>query len=152
MEPYIGQVQLFSFNFPPKDWAFCDGRLLSIVQNQALFSLIGTTYGGDGITTFALPTLRGRIPIGFGQGPGLTSRQMGEESGTESVTLISSQMPAHNHLLMASSQPATQNSPENHLLAISNGLDNSSQPHNNVQPYLAMNYCIALYGVFPSRG
>jgi microcystin-dependent protein len=180
MEPYIGQVQLFSFNFPPKDWAFCDGRLLSIAQNQALFSLIGTTYGGDGITTFALPDLRGRTPIGFGQGPGLTSRQMGEESGAEAVTLISSQMPAHNHLLMASSQPATQSSPENHLLAVSNGVDNSSdspvnvntygttatttanpmaigvsggnQPHNNMQPYLAMNYCIALYGVFPSRG
>ncbi|WP_338874749.1 tail fiber protein [Spirosoma sp. SC4-14] len=179
MEPYIGQIQLFAFNFPPKNWAFCDGRLLSIAQNQALFSLIGTTYGGDGITTFALPDLRGRTPIGFGQGPGLTYREMGETSGSETVTLISTQMPMHNHLLMASAQSANQNSPENHFMAVSNGVDSNSespvsvntygttasttanpmsistsggsQPHNNMQPYLTMNYCIALYGIFPSR-
>lgn len=106
MEPYIGQIQLFSFDFAPKGWDFCDGRLLSIAQNSALFSLISTTYGGDGVTTFALPDLRGRVPIGFRQGPGLSSYVMGEESDTESVTRLSTQMPAHNHLMMVSAGPA----------------------------------------------
>lgn len=179
MEPYIGQIQLFAFDFAPKGWLLCNGQLLSIAQYSSLFSLIGTTYGGDGVVTFALPDLRGRTPIGFGQGPGLTDREIGEEAGTETVTLIAPQMPMHNHLLTVSSLSANQSSPENHYLAVANGTDANSespvlvnaygttpsaiaapmsieasggnQPHNNMQPYLALNYSIALSGIFPSR-
>lgn len=179
MEPFIGQVQLFAFNFAPKDWAFCNGQLMSIAQNQALFSLIGTTYGGDGVTTFALPDLRGRVPNHFGQGPGLNSYEMGQVSGTETVTLIQTQMPTHTHPMMVSNQTASVSDPTGHVLAASTGLDSLSgatvtvhtygtnptgvaspqtigiaggnQSHNNMQPYLTMNYCIALYGIYPSR-
>lgn len=174
MEPFIGQIGLFGFNFAPRGWALCNGQLLSITQNSALFSLLGTTYGGDGISTFALPDLRGRVPNGQGQGPGLSDYQIGQASGTENVTLIQSQMPQHNHPLNVSSSPATSNNPAGTVLAVSAdanegavntygttinatanpqaiGLAGGNQPHENMQPYLTMNYCIALEGIFPSR-
>lgn len=179
MEPFIGQISLFGFNFAPKDWAICDGQLLSIAQNSALFALIGTTYGGNGQTNFALPDLRGRVPMGQGQGPGLSPRNMGEVSGSENVTLQQSQMPMHSHMLSVSNQTASASDPTGHVLAASTGSDpvdgatvtvntygtnptgtaspqaistaGGSQPHDNMQPYLTMNYCIALVGVFPSR-
>jgi microcystin-dependent protein len=180
MEPFLGQVCLFSFSIIPRGWAPCNGQLMAIAQNTALFALIGTTYGGDGITTFALPDLRGRAALNAGHGPGLSSRIMGEASGTENVTLISTQMPAHNHPMMVSATPATSNTPNGNVLAVSNGsvpsleasasvntygtqingmanpqtigLSGGSQPHYNMQPYLVMNYCIATSGIFPSQG
>lgn len=179
MEPFIGQVCLFGFNFAPRGWALCDGQLMSIAQNQALFSLIGTTYGGDGRTTFGLPDLRGRVAIHQGQGPGLSPHTIGEMAGTENVTLLQTQMPMHNHLLMASSTTATTNNPNGGVMAVANSAISSgedvttqtyasapngaamnpqsisaaggNQPHTNMQPYLTMNYCIALAGIFPSR-
>src|SRR6266576_782954 len=111
-EPFLGEVKIISWNFPPKGWTFCNGQLLPINQNTALFSILGTTYGGDGRVTFGLPDLRGRAPIGAGQGPGLTNITLGETAGTENVTLQSSQMPAHTHLV-AASQNATATSPAN---------------------------------------
>lgn len=172
MEPFLGMIALFGFDFAPKGWAFCDGRLLSIAQNNALFALIGTTYGGDGVTTFALPDLRGRVPLGFGQGPGLTNRVMGEVAGEEHVTLLSTEMPMHTHLMMAYNDAGNVSSPQGALLASSGGTDpeyrtsgaltamapqaigtsGGNQPHDNMPPYLGMNYCIALQGIFPSRG
>ncbi|WP_375445358.1 phage tail protein [uncultured Fibrella sp.] len=180
MEPFIGQICLFGFNFAPKNWAFCNGQLMSIAQNSALFALLGTTYGGDGVNTFALPDLRGRAALHFGSGPGLTPRQMGESSGSENVTLLSSQMPVHNHLLMVSAQIGTEASPTGNVVATpigtvdtdgtnvsvkaynptpnstaypqAIGMAGSGQSHQNMQPYLVMNYCIALTGIFPSRG
>lgn len=179
LEPFIGQIIMVGFNFAPKGWALCQGQLLSIAQNTALFSLLGTTYGGDGQTTFALPDLRGRCAIGMGQGPGLSNYYQGDVSGTESVTLIQSQIPSHTHQLMASRSSGTVNNPENALLgksevtiargnkvavdAFASGapevamnplaisLTGGSQPHSNMQPYLVMNYAIALQGIFPSR-
>lgn len=144
---------------------------MSVAQNQALFAVIGITYGGDAQTTFALPDLRGRVPISQGQGPGLTPRTMGEASGTENVTLLSTQMPAHNHLMMAYGDPGNVSSPQGALLANSGGTDSEyrtsgtitamglqaigvsggNQPHYNMQPYLTMNYCIATEGIFPAR-
>ncbi|WP_185155395.1 phage tail protein [Rudanella paleaurantiibacter] len=173
MEVFIGMIGLFGFNFPPKDWAFCNGQLLSISQNSALFALLGTTYGGNGQTTFALPDLRGRTPIGMGNGPGLTPRVIGEMSGTENVTLLYNEMPQHVHTLNVSNQAGTSPTPGGNVPAVSSsggeplsgygatidatasqqaiGAAGGNQPHNNMQPYLAMNYCIALYGIFPSR-
>jgi microcystin-dependent protein len=162
---------LSGFNFAPIGWALCNGQLMAISQNTALFSLLGTYYGGDGRTTFALPDLRGRASIHQGQGQGLTPRVIGEESGEENVTLISTEMPMHTHLAQANSS-ANQTLPKDMIwggdstgtLALySNGAPNSilnpmaiglaggSQPHNNMQPYLVMNYTIALEGVFPAR-
>ncbi|OIN59192.1 phage tail protein [Arsenicibacter rosenii] len=180
MEPFIGMVCLFAFSIVPRGWARCNGQLLSIVQNQALFSLIGTTYGGDGVTTFALPDLRGRVPNGCGQGPGLSEYVMGQAAGEEHVTLLTSNMPQHNHLLMASEGAATTNDPQNNYLARSTGVLDSGEgtvtvktygsqpmtamnpmsigmsggtmPHDNMQPYLTMSYCIALQGIYPSQG
>lgn len=172
MEPFIGQIILAGFNFAPRGYALCQGQLLSIAQNSALFSLLGTTYGGDGITTFALPDLRGRVPMGFGNGPGLTPRVLGEESGTETVTLLVSEIPAHNHLLLANSAPGDTGAPAGAVLANSGatdreylstgapnepmsvqaiGMTGGTLPHNNMQPYLVLNYSIALEGIFPSR-
>ena len=148
---------------------------MSIAQNSALFSLIGTTYGGDGMNTFALPNLQGRVPIHYGQGPGLSNYAMGQAAGTENVTLLSTQMPQHNHALEVSSSPATTNNPAGNVSAVSadanEGVVNTygtainaaasqqaisfaggNQPHENMQPYLSMNYCIAVEGIFPSRG
>lgn len=164
-EPFIGEIMLFAGNFEPKGWAFCDGRLLPIAQHTALFSILGTTYGGDGKTTFALPDLRGRAPIGQGQGPGLSNYSLGEMGGQESVTLTAAQMPAHNHAFSdAGQQPSgdavrvqtgnSQTKIQQTTGSSSSGVTQNtggSQPHENRQPYLGVNYVIALQGIFPSR-
>ncbi|MES2112207.1 MAG: tail fiber protein [Bacteroidota bacterium] len=176
MEPYVGQISMFGGNFAPRGWQMCNGQLLAISQWSALFSILGTTYGGDGVTTFALPNLQSRIPIHWGSGPGLSPYAIGEITGSESVTLTSQQMPMHNHLVNANSQAATQSTPGTFLLALSNdpaastvintytdaAADSTmnpamimpaggSQPHNNIQPVLAITFIIALEGVYPSR-
>ena len=195
MDPFIGEIVMFGGNFAPRGWAFCDGQLLPIAQNTALFSILGTTYGGDGRTTFALPDLRGRAPIGPRQGPGLTDYRLGQRSGQETVTLNVTQIPSHNH--------ATQNNPstDQHIqLSTNDAVNETPAPgdipavanyqdglvtkkvktfgpatnvvngqtisanaglnilntggnlaHNNMQPYVAINYIIALVGIFPSR-
>jgi microcystin-dependent protein len=176
-EPFLGQIQIFGFNFAPRGWAFCNGQILPIAQNTALFSLLGTTYGGNGQTTFALPDLRSRVPIQFGQGPGLSSYDLGQASGTESVTLTTNQMPAHQHTYVprqaSSGNPADAASPEgafpaktdiNMYTGTTDGsfmgsptaqqntsIVGGSQPTPILQPYLALNFCIALEGIFPSR-
>jgi microcystin-dependent protein len=176
-DPFIGQIILFAGNFEPSGWAFCDGRLLPISQNTALFSILGTTYGGDGITNFALPDLRGRVPLHFGQGPGLSNYVQGQSAGAEQVTLTQGQLPAHSHSatssLSGTAAPANSTDPTGRFLAQTRqatygsgapvALDPTSvsttvaasggnnQPHNNLQPYLALNYVIALFGIFPSR-
>jgi len=157
---------MFGFNFAPRGWARCDGQLLPIAQNTALFSLLGTTYGGDGRTTFALPDLRGRVPIHPGNGPGLSPYQQGQRGGTENVTLIAQQIPAHSHSQPCSSDDPNAGSPvDNVPAAVANpiyataanaamaatGPVGGSQPHTNIQPYLAVYFCIALQGIFPSR-
>ena len=176
MDAFIGMIAMFGFNFPPRNWALCAGQLLPIAQNTALFSLLGTTYGGNGQTTFGLPDLRGRVPIGMGNGPGLSQRSLGEAGGTENVTLISTQMPAHNHTMTASGDGPTQATASGASLAsevrggvnpmpiiYANGATTpvsmasattqagGNQPHSNMQPYLAINYCIATQGIFPAR-
>ena len=170
-EPFIGQISIYAFNFAPRGWMPCDGRLLPIAQYQALFALIGTTYGGDGRTTFALPDLRGRIVVGAGNGPGLTPRTIGEMSGTETNTLLISNLPPHNHSINAVSTEGNQNSPTGNLLADTKTLDKeysnaaantimnpsmvgitgNGTPVNNMQPYLSIGYYIATVGIFPSR-
>lgn len=192
-DPGIGSIGMFAGNFAPRNYAFCDGQLLPIAQNQALFSILGTTYGGDGRTTFALPDLRGRVPIHAGAGPGLSTYRLGQKGGVETVALTGAQMPAHNHTasltgggglsLPVSSAAADATTPDGNVLAVpsssrgnapapsiySTGDDDGSmaiegapggvtvdsngggQAHTNVQPYLAINYIIALQGVFPSR-
>ncbi|MFY1829874.1 phage tail protein [Myxococcus fulvus] len=171
-EPYIGEIRMFAGNFAPRGWAFCQGQILSIAQNTALFSILGTTYGGNGQTTFALPDLRGRYPMQPGQGPGLSPRTLGEQGGTETVTLISTQMPAHTHSLNVSSQQGDTETPVGTVLAADNngaifnyraapidgtmnpaaiGVAGGSQPHNNMSPFLCLNFIIALEGIFPSR-
>lgn len=170
-EPFIGQLMLTGATFCPRGWANAEGQLLSIAQNTALFSLLGTTYGGDGQTTFALPDLRGRAPIHQGQGPGLTNRTLGEQGGAETVTLLPSEMPAHAHSLLGSSAAADAASPTGAALATkqrttlyragatpdtalhgaSIAVAGGSQPHENMSPYLVMQWCIALEGIFPSR-
>jgi microcystin-dependent protein len=137
--PYLGEVDLFGGNFAPRGWASCDGQILPINQNQALFSLLGTTYGGDGRTSFALPDLRGRTPVGPRQGPGLSDRNLGEKAGSETVTLTEAKMPSHNHTL-----------PDPYV-SETTGNTGGGQPHDNMQPYLGLNYAIALQGIYPSR-
>jgi microcystin-dependent protein len=164
-EPFLGMIILFGGNFAPRGWAFCNGQLLAINQNTALFSLLGTTYGGNGTTTFALPDLRGRVPLHFGQGPGLSSYVEGQVGGVENVTLLANQMPAHTHSQPATAGDETTNRP-NAAVPARGGVYASSpdgsnlaattsagggQPHTNLQPYLTLNYCIALEGIFPSR-
>ncbi|MBK6929642.1 MAG: phage tail protein [Saprospirales bacterium] len=164
-EPFIGEIMLFAGNFEPRGWAFCDGRLLSIAQNTALFSILGTTYGGDGQTTFALPDLRGRVAVGPGQGPGLSRYDLGEAGGQESVSLSAAQMPAHNHaysdakqqssggavsVLTGSSQTKIHQTTGSSTSAVTQNAG-GSQPHENRQPYLGMNYAIAVQGIFPPR-
>jgi microcystin-dependent protein len=168
MDPFLGQLMLVPYNFAPRGWAFCNGQIMSIAQNTALFSLLGTTYGGNGQTTFALPDLRGRVAISSGQGPGLQNYSLGEIAGSENVTLISSQMPAHTHVVGASTGsaqatpdnafPGSDTSTQIYDLAASTTMNpqmiqpsGGSQPHENRQPYLALNYIIALQGIFPSR-
>lgn len=172
-DPFIAEIRIFAGNFAPRGWAFCNGQLLPVSQNTALFSLIGTTYGGDGQSTTALPDLQGRAPMHPGQGPGLTSRRLGERGGVETETLTEAQMPGHGHDLRANGFPASFQVPAaNRTLARSSGgtayqsndasglvpmsermLDpaGGSQPHNNMQPYLAVTFIIALLGIYPSR-
>lgn len=167
--PFIGEVRWFAGNFEPRGWAFCDGRLLSISSNQALFALLGTTYGGDGRTTFALPDMRGRGMMHFGSGPGLTSRQLGQKSGAENVSLNTNQLPAHNHLVSGDSTGGDSVSPVNRVLSsagrlrvFSNSADTNmsataitpvggNQSHSNMQPHISLNCIISLLGLFPSR-
>jgi len=158
-DPFLGEIRTFGFNFCPRGWAPADGALLPIAQNTALFSLLGTTYGGDGRSTFALPDLRGRVAINAGQGPGLSDRQLGERGGQETVTLTALQMPTHTHdVLIAQSGQAgdnggltvTQNAQTG---MVTGGTSNvgGGQPHSNMPPYVVLNTCIALEGTFPSR-
>jgi microcystin-dependent protein len=172
-EPFVAEIRIFAGNFAPRGWAFCNGQLLPVSQNTALFSLIGTTYGGDGRTTTALPNMQGRAPMHPGRGPGLTIRRLGERGGSEAVTLSEDQMPNHTHsagasALRASSGTAAGNlpaEPRDGLLYQTDTTNNlvdmapetvpavgGSQAHNNMQPYLAINYIIALVGLYPSRG
>ncbi|MEM6620719.1 MAG: tail fiber protein [Pseudomonadota bacterium] len=172
-EPFIAEIRIFAGNFAPRSWAFCDGQLLPISQNTALFSLIGTTYGGDGRSTTALPNMQGRAPMHPGRGPGLTSRRLGQQGGVEDVTLTEAQMPSHKHSVQGVQQsqfargnnlsplgnlfapPQTGNSyaPPGAAVQMADVLTDTggSQAHNNMQPYLAMNFIIALVGVYPSR-
>ena len=169
-DPFIGEIRIFAGTFAPQGWAFCDGQLLAIAQNTALFSLLGTNYGGDGRTTFGLPDLRGRVPMHAGSGPGLTPRYLGQTGGQEHVTLNESQIPAHTHQARASSEAPDTNSPEDAVSAqkvrthlYNTGLSDvnmgttaisstgGSQAHDNMQPYQCLNYIICLQGLFPPR-
>ncbi len=169
-DPFVAEIRIFPFNFSPNGWAFCDGQLLPLSQNTALFSLLGTTYGGNGKSNFALPDLMGRAPMHPGQGPGLSHRDLGESGGSETVSLLESEIPAHNHTVSGVNDSGLQSSPEGALTAranlyktnpVGNTLVNMSvntlapvggnQPHNNLQPYLTLNFCIALQGVYPPR-
>lgn len=171
-QPFIGQLKIFAGNFAPAGWALCDGQLLSIAENDALFSLIGTTYGGDGQTTFALPDLRGRLPLHQGHGPGLSSRTLGETGGGENVTLTLGQIPSHNHPANASTTGGNSLTPVGNVWSLDPGGENAayqraanaqmaptaignaggSQPHSNLMPYLCVNFIVALFGIFPSQG
>lgn len=175
-QPYIGEIRMFGGNFPPQDWAFCNGALLAIAENDALFSLIGTTYGGDGQATFALPDLRGRVPIHRGTGPGLPSYALGTTGGTETVTLNSAQLPTHSHPVGASTAAPLSSAgglditagpayvpgsfatkPNAYGDPISPtamnpqaiGMAGGSAPHDNMAPFLGVNFIIALYGIYP---
>jgi microcystin-dependent protein len=165
-DQFVGEIRVVGFNFAPTGWALCDGQLLPISQNTALFSLLGTTYGGDGRTNFALPNLQGCAAMHFGQGPGLTPRILGETGGAINETLTQAEMPTHNHDLKAASGSATTGTPStgNSLAAgtvITYGAANNmvpmgevvggGQPHNNMQPYQVLNFVIALQGIFPPR-
>lgn len=170
-DPFVAEIRIFPFNFAPAGWAFCNGQLLPISQNTALFSLLGTTYGGDGKTTFALPDIQGRVVMHPGQGPGLSARDLGEEGGVATVTLTQSEIPAHTHSIQASQTDAGDRSPAAELFAVGVGgvamygspasltqlasqalaPAGGDQPHNNMQPYLTLNFCIALQGEFPQR-
>ncbi len=169
-EPYVGEIRMFAGNFAPRGWAFCDGQLLAVSQNDALFSLLGTIYGGDGRTTFGLPDMRGRIPVHAGTGPGLSARRLGTKAGQESVTLTVNQTPAHTHDVTALTEAGTQDSPHSAMLAASstvrmyrNGAPNvdmaaamvgnngGSQGHNNLMPTVCVHFIIALFGIYPSR-
>jgi microcystin-dependent protein len=166
-DPFLGEIRMFAGTFPPRGWAFCDGQLLAISQNDALFALLGTIYGGDGRTTFALPEMRGRIPIHMGSGPGLTPRNIGSRSGSETVTLNVNELPQHTHQLQADSSPANEhipggnalgsaavyapNPPGENMSGAAIGNRGGSQAHSNLQPFLCVNFIIALVGIFPSR-
>ena len=168
-EPFIGQIIMFGGNFAPLGWAYCDGSLQSIANYTTLFTLIGTTYGGDGQNTFALPDLRSRIPIHQGQGPGLSNYVIGQVAGVESVTLSAQQMPLHTHGVLSNSATGNSDDPTNNFLAAQpdlleytatanatmkpNAISNSSggQSHNNIMPVLALNYIIALEGIYPTQ-
>lgn len=167
-DPFVAEIRIFPFNFAPRGWAFCDGQLMPISQNTALFSLLGTTYGGNGVSNFALPNLQGRAPMQPGQGPGLSSHDLGETGGSETVTLLESQIPAHAHVMQAATSTAAVNPSSSvvpgaapmyasgpvagAMAANMAGPVGGNQPHNNMQPYLTLNFCIALQGVFPPRG
>jgi microcystin-dependent protein len=171
-DPFVAEIRIFPFNFAPKGWAFCNGQLLPISQNTALFSLLGTTYGGDGKSTFALPNMQGNAPMHPGQGPGLSLHDLGETGGSQTVTLLQTEIPSHPHGLMAVNQPGEdpapgptealarsvganlyQTSPANlvQLAPQALGPAGGDQPHNNMQPYLTLNFCIARQGIYPPR-
>lgn len=167
-DPFVAEIRIFPFNFAPKGWAFCDGQLLPISQNTALFSLLGTTYGGDGKSTFALPDMQGNAAMQPGQGQGLSLRDLGEMSGVESITLLQSEMPVHNHILNTSNNDGNNTQPALKYTGRGNAIygpiaaanlmgvqsiapAGGGLPHNNMQPYLTLNYCIALQGIFPQR-
>jgi len=172
MNPYLGEIRIFAGNFAPQGWALCNGQLLPISNNAALFSLLGTYYGGDGVSTFALPNLQSRVPVGQGQGPKLSPYVLGQQGGTENVTLTAQQMPQHNHTMGTLSSAGTAARPNANLLAQSTagnvygpapsdgsslntaaiGSAGSSHPHANIQPYLALTFIIALQGVYPLQG
>jgi microcystin-dependent protein len=173
MDPFVAEIRIFPFNFAPVGWAFCNGQLLPISQNTALFSLLGTTYGGDGKSNFALPNLQGNAPMHPGQGPGLSLHDLGETGGSDTVSLLNSEIPSHSHTLQAQTSPASlevgapdrslarsaggyafKQSPYTNLVAMSAQAlapAGGDQPHNNMQPYLTFNFCIALQGVYPPR-
>lgn len=172
MDPFVAEIRIFPFNFAPKGWAFCDGQLLPLSQNTALFSLLGTTYGGNGKSNFALPDMQGNVPMHPGQGSGLSLHDLGETGGSQSVTLLESEIPAHVHALRGdrnvsespdptantlgrgSSINAYQNNVSQNLVPMAGEAlapSGGDQPHNNMQPYLTFNFCIALQGVFPPR-
>lgn len=170
-EPFVGEIRMFAGNFAPRNWAFCDGQLLAVSQNDALFSLLGTIYGGDGRTTFGLPELRGRLPIHAGTGPGLSPRNLGSKSGSETVTPTVNQIPSHTHTMSASTDPASETQPAGNVtgsdLTVDGYFENppgavplgaqaitsvgGSQSHTNLMPFLCINFIIALFGVYPSR-
>ncbi len=167
-QPYIGEIRMVGFNFAPVGWAFCNGAIIAITENETLFNLIGTTYGGDGQSTFALPNLQSRVPIHLGTGGGSTY-VIGQMAGEEEVTLTINQIPSHNHIPQANSSAGTQTSPANNVWAAASALPYSnngpnavmapqavqnaggSQPHDNMLPFLAINFIIALYGIYPSQ-
>jgi microcystin-dependent protein len=171
-DPFVAEIRIFPFNFAPRGWAWCDGQLMPLSQNTALFSLLGTTYGGDGKSNFALPNLQGSAPMHQGQGPGLSLYDLGQTGGSETVTLLESEMPAHTHGLTAQTTTASKSTPTGNSIARVSGATpflppagaalvnmstqavapaGGSQPHNNMQPFLTLYFCIALQGVFPPR-
>jgi microcystin-dependent protein len=171
-DQFLAEIRAFPFNFPPTGWAFCAGQIMPLSQNTALFALLGTTYGGDGKSTFALPDLQGNVPMQPGQGQGLSERFLGEQSGAETITLLQSEIPVHTHQLFAVSEPGDLQGPDpaRSLARTGNGfcyhtalspavnmapqslsVSGGSLPHNNMMPYLTLNFCIALQGIFPQR-
>lgn len=172
-DPFVAEIRIFGFNFAPTGWALCNGQILPISQNTALFSLLGTTYGGNGQSTFALPNMQGNAPMHPGQGPGLSLHDLGETGGSETVTLLQSEMPAHSHgLLVAGADVGDERTPVDRSFARTTGVGGNlygaasnlvsmspnalppaggGLPHNNMMPYLTLNFCIALQGVFPPR-
>lgn len=171
MDPFVAEIRIFPFNFPPKGWAWCDGQILPLSQNTALFSLLGTTYGGDGKSNFALPDIQGRAVMAPGQGPGLSLYDLGETGGSETVSLLESEIPSHGHTAMGVASSGSQTNPVGNAVAQGGGrsglayeggspaLGNfqqlgpagGDQPHNNMQPYLTLYFCLALQGVYPPR-
>lgn len=173
-DPFVGEIKMFAGNFAPRGFALCDGQLLSVSQNEALFSLLGTIYGGDGRTTYGLPDLRGRVPIHQGQGPGLSSRKLGSKSGSETATVAVTQLPSHTHMMQGSTVFGGDVSPADNVPATGSGanlykqspgaaeivtMDNDAvivsgggnQSHSNVMPFQCINFIIALFGIYPSR-
>jgi microcystin-dependent protein len=174
MDPFVAEIRIFPFNFAPKGWAFCNGQLLPISQNTALFSLLGTTYGGDGKSNFALPDMQGNTPMQEGQGPGLSSRFEGEQGGEQNVTLLQTEMPAHSHTAIAATgggqgtpgnnawasglktgpslySPPGANNKDVAMNPLALNIAGGNLPHNNMMPFLTLNFCIALQGIFPPR-
>lgn len=169
-EPFVGEIRMFAGNFAPRGWAFCDGQLLAVSQNDALFSLLGTIYGGDGRTTFGLPDMRGRIPVHAGTGPGLSNRRLGAKGGAETVTLTTNQLASHSHSLNAATGGTAQASPVGNLPGSDRtvmyvntndragtfanpvtGFKGGSRAHTNLMPFLCVNFIVALFGIYPSR-
>ena len=172
-DQFLAEIRIFGFNFPPRGWAFCSGQLMPISQNTALFSLLGTNYGGDGKSNFGLPDMQGNAPMHWGQGPGLSEHFVGETEGSQTVTLLQTEMPMHTHPAMATAAPANRTTPAGNCFArttagtpyvsaaatpvkVPMALQSlapvgGSQPHNNMMPSLALNFCIALQGIFPQR-